>query len=585
MRLPLLVSPGTWDLLERLRPHLDVALDVLDTSLASQLPSRGEALSGAVRALGAATAHEEVRERLRTAARTGHHQVFSHDDLKVGVFPLRQDRLVVGLLVAAGGDAAPRGDAGGGERATDRIDRRLERIGWSLRAAIEHDIATQQQLGNEQRLSLWLSTLLRFLAHLQACASEAGLFEAIVHAAAIWGDFDARVYRRDFDDRYVLAAALPSAARGGEPHAFPASLLDIEAGPTRINSIAELEHLGWQAAAGEVLVIPVPPLGRPHCLLTVAGHIDARFEQLFTVVAQTLGTGLERLAAARARALHERLAWRAGRGGSRIPALAGGLLADLASAVGADGGRLLLPDATDGRPRVLATAGAVSSAGPPDPAPSHRLFTASRLVIPLEIGLASAACLELVSAGGTFGADAARLAEASVVVLESWLAGALRGLAQQGAGSAYGFTGHAFEARIHDEIERARRFKLETGLLVIGTGQEARDLHTAALAPLIDAVRRQLRSSDLLGRLENGDLAAVLVHTDGRGAVTVTDRIRRELSRLALEVDLPDTMLGLAAYPGEGDSVEALVQAARDAGTRGGDRPAPPANRVARHDA
>ena len=29
-----LVSPGTWDLLERLRPHLDVTVDLFDTKLA-----------------------------------------------------------------------------------------------------------------------------------------------------------------------------------------------------------------------------------------------------------------------------------------------------------------------------------------------------------------------------------------------------------------------------------------------------------------------------------------------------------------------------------------------------------------------
>jgi D-glycero-alpha-D-manno-heptose-7-phosphate kinase len=134
--------------------------------------------------------------RVRSSRRhqTGHHQHFDVDGLRIGAFPLRRDRDVVGLIATA----SPAHEA--------QVERRAESLGWALRSALEADIATQQRLADAHRQSRWLTGTLRFLEHLHQAGDERAMFEAVVGAAAVWGDFDARVYRRELDDRYVLEA-------------------------------------------------------------------------------------------------------------------------------------------------------------------------------------------------------------------------------------------------------------------------------------------------------------------------------------------------------------------------------------------
>jgi hypothetical protein len=101
------------------------------------------------------------------------------------------------------------------------------------------------------------------------------------------------------------------------------------------------------------------------------------------------------------------------------------------------------------------------------------------------------------------------------------------------------------------------------GVLVIDTAASSRHRHALALAPVIDAVREHLRASDVLGRLKDGELAALLVHTGSRGLEVVAARLARRLARLAQDQRGPAPILGRAAYPGAGETVQALVEAAR----------------------
>ncbi|MCL4813183.1 MAG: diguanylate cyclase [Vicinamibacteraceae bacterium] len=569
-KLSMLVSPGLWDLLERLRPHLDVTIDIFDAELLPLLPPHDEPLARVVRAVASGTGttgSDDARERLLAAIQSGHHQLLSHDVLRLGVFPLRHDRAVVGLLVAAvdsGSRRLAEAVASAGTHTPDAIDRHVERVGWSLRAAVEGDITTREQLGNEQRLALWLGSLLRFFSHMHECVTPETLFEAVVHAAAIWGDFDTRLYRRQLDGQFRVAASLPSPEHPG-PECVPASLVDGHAGTTRVTSIAELEVLGWQPAA-ELLLVPVPPLDPPQHLLAIAGHVDPRFEQVFGVIAETLGSCLEHLAAASARQLHERLVRRMANDTLRFPALATALIGDVASVADASSAALWLQEVA-GSARLLASIGSPAAPEPlPDLPHDAALLSPGRLVLPLAVGGEAPGYLDLTAApGAPFDTARARLAEAGGVVLEVWLAGALRGIAHA-SGSAPA-SPPRFEARIREELARASRFGLEAALVVIGTPDAGATAAESAsdLPALVDAVRAQLRSSDLLGRLENGDLAALLVHTDRRGATAAVDRIERALARLEAHHGAPHSQLGLAAYPTDGDTATALIATARRA--------------------
>ncbi len=144
MKLPMAVSSATWDLLERLRPDLDLAIDVFDASLIGLLPASADSTSVTLRGLVADGGSPTIREHLTAAARSGRHAIISTDGLRVGFFPVRFHRDVVGVLTTAAPDpgiAVPEPPSHAGD-----LDRRLDRLGWALRATLESDMVVWEKL-------------------------------------------------------------------------------------------------------------------------------------------------------------------------------------------------------------------------------------------------------------------------------------------------------------------------------------------------------------------------------------------------------------------------------------------------------
>ncbi len=627
MKLSSLVSPGTWELIERLRPHLDVTIDLFDSALSPVLPERNDAPCRQLRALtgGPVRPGEDLpgtvpfaRDRFLVSLRSGNSQLFASDGLRVGLFPLRHDRAVVGILATAvpmdqqatpadleadvpgtqdlehpllpfgahAPGALPGSDERGavevgataGPRAPHPLEhpiwRRIERLGWSLRGTIESDIETHQRLGDEQERSRWLATTLRFLEHLHACETDRELAGALVEAAAIWGDADARLYRRQLDGTLALHTALPAVEASATPRVLPASVLSRAPDATRITSIAELDQIGWTSGTSEVLFLTVPSSGRPEWLLAVAGRFDAGFERVLGVACRTLGSRFEELAVHRQERLRERLATRLALRDLPLGAQAASVLAELATATRAVSARLLAGDAARGPLRTLAAIGG-SLTQPPHlgvrslsvasaPISAAAQVAPTRMVFAMDTGLPRPVLLELgAMPSQPFDAGAAALAQTGADVIRPWLAGALGGLAARRFGLDEAGPGAGFEDRIHEEIERARRFDLRAGLVLIDTVASSRERHAVLLRPVIDTARSLLRGADRLGRLEEGELAILLVHTDSHGVDVAAARLATRLSQLARQGELPETVLGCASYPDSGETVEVLLEAAR----------------------
>ena len=117
-------------------------------------------------------------------------------------------------------------------------------------------------------------------------------------------------------------------------------------------------------------------------------------------------------------------------------------------------------------------------------------------------------------AGASFGREAELVARAATDVIQVWLAGA-QGRLQDAGADVTGSGGSEFVVRIEEELERAKRFDLRLSLVVV---------HFPERAPismprrrLQDAVRQELRGSDVLGTMNGDRVAALLTHTDGAG--------------------------------------------------------------------
>jgi hypothetical protein len=122
-----------------------------------------------------------------------------------------------------------------------------------------------------------------------------------------------------------------------------------------------------------------------------------------------------------------------------------------------------------------------------------------------------------------------------------------------------------FVRRIEEELERAKRFDLRLSLVIIDIPPAATGLERAA-SVMQDAVRQELRGSDVLGTMNGDRVAALLTHTDGAGSHKVVGRLRRRLGETASRLNLTGIRVGHAAFSPECRTAEALLsQAARDA--------------------
>jgi GGDEF domain-containing protein len=346
---------------------------------------------------------------------------------------------------------------------------------------------------------------------------------------------------------------------------MPAAMFEAGTGPRRISSMAEIEHLGWPSTTHEVLAVPLQRVDQPERLLLVAGDLDTGYEQVLAVVGHLLSIRLEALVRLRQAHVRHTLKARFEQRDLRFNARLAAVLRDASGLVRATEARVLLPEGEGQGLRVLASVGAASATPPPGPVDvTSRSVTPTRIVLPVARTAFGTALLDIgAPAGRTFDHDDVALATAAADVIRPWLTGALDALAETGRGHLLVGPDSGFEARIHDEIERAKRLQWPTGLIVVDTQEVAGDLHALALAPVVDALRSHLRSSDLVGRLSDGHLAALLVHTSLRAVESVAGRVEGELARLAHEVAVPRAAVGRATYPIAGETAAALLAAAR----------------------
>jgi GGDEF domain-containing protein len=148
-------------------------------------------------------------------------------------------------------------------------------------------------------------------------------------------------------------------------------------------------------------------------------------------------------------------------------------------------------------------------------------------------------------------------------VLQSWLVGAESSL-NDAARPAVRPAVSEFVRRIEEELERAKRFDLRLSLVIVdippATGVDR------ATSLMQDAVRQELRGSDVLGTMNGDRLAALLTHTDGAGSNKVVGRLRQRLGETATRLNLAGVRIGHAAFSPECRTAEALLsQAARAA--------------------
>ncbi len=122
------------------------------------------------------------------------------------------------------------------------------------------------------------------------------------------------------------------------------------------------------------------------------------------------------------------------------------------------------------------------------------------------------------------------------------------------------YTRPYFDARLNEELSRARRHGLELSVIRLAVRG---DLPEAALFVRISQVAKEcMRRSDLVARADERELIALLPHT-GATRETVMGRLHTQLGALLAAFPHPcDLRLGRASYPAQRTASELLTAAA-----------------------
>src|SRR4051812_38310240 len=272
-----MLSSSLSQLLERARTRFGLEVEVLDATLQHVYPDSATALSRMIEESPA------VRQSLLDALADGRPEQLEDHGVQYQVFPLRRA-------------AAARVRQPSALVAVRRTDRATESVederAWPelARAIIEADFAAADALTDERQQSRRLLATLRFLRHLVETDAEADLAHAIVQAAAIWFDVDARIFQRDLAGDFVLHTALPGAhvvdsARRLGSH-WTTGLTDA----VRTGPIPE-----WAPTAGgsEVVLVPLSAGPDPDWILALIGTFPGDAEALFAVLGRIAGVQLE----------------------------------------------------------------------------------------------------------------------------------------------------------------------------------------------------------------------------------------------------------------------------------------------------
>ena len=535
-------SPAAWALLEMLQQQAGVSLEVVHVWLHPVRQASSGGFAGAIDEPG-------VAEEVLKAIRTGEVRVETANGMTFGVFPLRRAREVVGCLIVA---RRPSADSGAADRANDANI--VERTGALARTALESDLVLNARVNESQALTRRLHGILRFLGQLGSYESERDVMHAVLQAATVWFDLDCRIYERQTDGSFLLAGTLPGAEQPATGARIDAVRAEQLLAARRYPSAGDLDDLGLTGRRDEVLVLPVG-IRRPEWIILLAGALDPNVELTFSAIVRVLGAELQARDRARVEHWQERLDVTAS-AAQRVPEpVVQGLFEALVAEVGADGGRVTLMKS--GAERLLA---AIGSAPPNGSTPRPSDQNVSVLASTFPVSRLSELRMELWSQTA-LGRSATMAAHAWGRAVRPWLAETIAGVQDVSARPEPVADVSTFERRIQEEVERAKRFHLGLGLVLIGpSSRNPEDRNT--LHALVEEIRPELRASDLLGPVRGDRMAVVLVHAATEGAESVAVRLRERLAALSAAVALRTVEMGKAVFSAECASADALISQA-----------------------
>ena len=526
----LTLSPTAAAVLDMIEQQLGVCLEIAHPSLELVRPPAG---SDTAPTLDDPQGAGEAAKALRT----GEVRVGTLRGLTYGIFPLRRAREIIGCLVVSRNAPTTGGS--------------VEDVGVLARAVLESDIALNGQVTAAHALTRRLHGTLRFLGQLGTYDTDRAVMQAVLHAATVWFDLDCCIYQRRPDGDFEPTIALPAGDQSTGAQRLDAARAAQLVAARRFVSGGDLDDLGLGGRREEVLVLPVG-IGDPSWLIILAGGLDSHSELTFTAMARMLSSELHTREFARVEQWQRQLTSVAGAAATPPAQALAAMLEALLIDTGMAGGRVTLTHKPSGR-RLTVTSGAERSDEP------------GGVDLTAAIGAESSAHALLLGPAA-LRADAVAAARVWLRALTPWLLEVAQGPGRIASQPEPSPESAAFELRIQEEVERARRFNLGLGLVLIVPGEASGSAPRASFDALAAALKPELRASDLLGRLPSG-LAVVLVHANPDGPDSVTARLRIRLATLGHGSPIRSFQVGTATFSPDCGTADELITRARTKST------------------
>ena len=392
------------------------------------------------------------------------------------------------------------------------------------------------------------------------------LVSALLQAAAVWYDIDARGFRRAADGSFELAALLPGATAPESERVLCREVVGQYPELTRVSTSASLEALGSHEASGELLVLPLPSGADPLWVLTFTEGALADAEPVIRGLTPLLDMVIDRWRLKSKAALHGQVLGAMSRAlASGASAVALGIDA-LRCALDAEGARLSIRN-EDGATRLVASSGMVPQ--PPQHSGTSR-SSGEIATVSFALGHRGTAVLELAFAASTGIARAAAFADVGRSIFVPWLAGAMADPSPL-APSATACEIADLAPRIRDEINNAARFGRGTALLSIafvrGAVSETAGFDEARRAT-VKALARVLRRDDAVGQIVGADLVVLVTDVTPDALLHASERVRRVLASAHLSGRAPAAVIGTAVFPADGMVPDQLMDVARSHAAR-----------------
>lgn len=494
------VRQRSWEWLVELQRRLGVELQLVSSQLTPLLPHAAPGLSSLL-----AQSDSPLQAALASAFMFRRPQVTRADDYHVVCAALGSGRRAPGVLVVAriGGELPSE---------TPRVRERLEDIvGW-LATAIEAHIGSPPGM-HASGLDR-VSSLCELLAQDEGPRSDRDLIRLFGEAMAIWFDVDVYGYVETPRGTFGRDTTLPG-ADGGAPATVP--MLGLPDGPTLTRlPQGHADRFGF-APTAPAYVTRLRLHGGPSWLLVFSGpmeHSDVeRLDACLSVLRVSLDSHSAGMTAEAVGTLSSQLMT-----GGAPDVVATQALARLRLLVDASSAALAI-DAPDGH-RLVHAASRRAEGQSSDPANTTRLVVSRRAENGTTVSLALAQW-----DGRHFSPQEHQVVAAAAGAFERW-AHAIAGW--QDAGRDRRRSASRFEQQVEEFSAQALARGVSVTTIVVKTPAA---LETPGLTQRwVSSIRGQMRASDLVGALADGEVA-VLLHD------ATAEQAERAVARIAATVN------------------------------------------------